>query len=112
MMKLLSYLTKREGTTAEELMEYYEEHHVPLILSLAPSPTLYKRHYLTRGDAFNLREDEIDFDVVTEMGWPDREAFQAWMHAVSDERVAVDEARFLDRSRTRALLVEDRVTAG
>lgn len=111
MMKLLSYLGKRDGISAEEFMEYYEQHHVPLILSLAPSPIVYKRHYLIRGDAFNLREDQVDFDVVTELGWADRDAFQAWMAAVSDERVAVDEARFLDRSRTRAVLTEDRVTA-
>ncbi|WP_406324931.1 hypothetical protein OG784_00740 [Streptomyces sp. NBC_01617] len=50
--------------------------------------------------------------MVTELGWTDRDAFQAWMQAVSDERVAVDEARFLDRSRTRAVLIDDRVTAG
>ncbi|WP_406344147.1 hypothetical protein [Streptomyces sp. NBC_01578] len=54
----------------------------------------------------------FDFDVVTELGWTDRDAFQTWMQAVSDERVAVDEARFLDRSRTRAVLIDDRVTAG
>ncbi|MFB7460716.1 MULTISPECIES: EthD domain-containing protein [unclassified Streptomyces] len=112
MMKLLSYLKKRDGITSEAFKEHYENNHVPLILSLAPSPIVYKRHYLIRGDAFNLREDGIDFDVVTEMGWEDRDAFQAWMAAVSDERVGIDEARFLDRSRTRALLIEDRVTAG
>ncbi|MGI5142919.1 MULTISPECIES: EthD domain-containing protein [unclassified Streptomyces] len=112
MMKLLSCLKKRDGITSEAFKEYYETNHVPLILSLAPSPTVYKRHYLIRGDAFNLREDEVDFDVVTEMGWEDRDAFQAWMTAVSDERVGIDEARFLDRSRTRAVLIDDRVTAG
>jgi uncharacterized protein (TIGR02118 family) len=112
MMKLLSYLTKRDDLTSEAFKEYYETHHVRLILSLAPSPTVYKRHYLTRGDASNLREDEVDFDVVTELAWEDREAFQAWMTAVSDERVPTDEARFLNRSRTRALLVDDHVTAG
>ena len=31
---------------------------------------------------------------------------------VSDERVGIDEARFLDRARTRAVLIDDRVTAG
>lgn len=112
MLKLLSYLKKRDGITNEAFKEYYETHHVPLILSLAPSPVVYKRHYLIRGDAFNLREDEIDFDVVTELGWRDRDAFQAWMTAVSDERVGIDEARFLNRARTRAVLIDDRVTAG
>ncbi|MEW2492477.1 EthD domain-containing protein [Streptomyces nodosus] len=113
MMKLLSYLKKRDGITSEAFKEYYETNHIPLILSLAPSPIVYKRHYLIRGDAFNIREDEIDFDVVTEMGWEDRDAFQAWMTAVmSDERVGIDEAQFLDRARTRAVLIDDRVTAG
>lgn len=112
MMKLLSYLKKRDGISDEAFREYYENHHIPLILSLAPSPIVYKRHYLMRGDEFNLREDGIDFDVVTELGWEDRDAFRAWMSAVSDERVGTDESRFLDRSRTRALVVDDRVTAG
>ncbi|KIF77567.1 hypothetical protein QR77_34430 [Streptomyces sp. 150FB] len=112
MLKLLSYLKRRDDITSEAFKEYYENSHVPLILSLAPSPTVYKRHYLVRGDAANLREDEIDFDVVTELGWEDRDVFNAWMTAVSDERVGIDEARFLDRARTRAVLVEDRPTAG
>lgn len=82
----------------------------------SPSPPKVRQGRLldtpVRGDAFNLNEDLIDFDVVTELGWTDRNAFQTWMQAVSDERVAVDEARFLDRSRTRAVLIDDRVTAG
>lgn len=51
-------------------------------------------------------------DVVTAGGWEDRDAFQAWKAAVSDERVGIDEERFLDRSQTRAALIEDGVAAG
>ena len=116
MLKILSYLVKREDMAAEEFIDYYENHHVPLILSLAPPPVVYKRHYLQRGDAVNIGEAGIDFDVVTEQVFTDREAFVAWVGAVTaegaGERVAADEARFLDRSRTRSCVVSDYVTTG
>jgi hypothetical protein len=114
-LKILSYLVKREGTTVEEFIDYYENHHVPLILSLAPPPSIYKRHYLQRGDQVNVGEAAIDFDVVTEQAFPDRTAFESWIAAVTagdaGEQVATDEARFLDRSRTRACVVTDYVTS-
>ena len=116
MLKILSYLVKRDGMAAEEFIGYYENHHVPLILSLAPPPVVYKRHYLRRGDAVNIGEARIDFDVVTEQVFADRAAFQSWLDAVSQgeagQRVAADEARFLDRSRTRSCVVSDCVTTG
>src|ERR1700746_3138353 len=113
---------------AEEFVDYYENHHVPLILSLAPPPVVYKRHYLQRGDAINIGEARIDFDVVTEQVFADRAAFRSWIDAVTPgdagegrapapgaaaaERLAPDEGRFLDRSRTRSCVVSDYVTTG
>jgi hypothetical protein len=115
-LKILSYLVKRDGMATGEFVDYYENHHVPLILSLAPPPVVYKRHYLQRGDAVNIGEAGIDFDVVTEQVFADRSAFQSWIDAVTagdaGERVAADEARFLDRSRTRSCVVSDYVTTG
>lgn len=114
MLKILSYLCKRDGMTTEEFVDYYENCHVPLILSLAPAPAVYKRNYLLRGDSSNVDEDSIDFDVVTEQQWVHHTAFRQWMDAVTagvaGERVAADEARFLNRSRTRACVVTECVT--
>ena len=98
-------------------IEYYENHHVPLIGSLAPTPIVYKRNYLVRGDAFNRQEDHsIDFDVVTELVFPDRAGYLAWRAELSKpgsgEQVVADEQKFLDRSRTRACLIEECVTSG
>lgn len=116
MLQILSYLVKRDGMTTDEFIDYYENHHVPLILSLAPPPAVYKRHYLRRGDALNLGEAQIDFDVVTEQAFADRAAFQHWIDAVTQgdagARVAADEARFLDRSGTRSCVVNDYVSTG
>jgi hypothetical protein len=117
MFKVLAFLSKKEGMETQAFIEHYEKHHVPLILSLAPTPIVYKRNYLMRGNDLNRREDaSIDFDVVTKLVFPDRAAYLAWGAAVgrgeAGERVAADEATFLDRSRTRAYVIEEFVTAG
>jgi hypothetical protein len=114
--KLLGYLTKRDGMSTADFIDHYENRHVPLILSLATEPLVYKRHYLVRDTATNAGGGAaIDFDVVTELGFADRDAYTAWLQALTEgdsgARVAADEERFLDRSRTRSCAVEDHVTS-
>ena len=116
-LKVLAFLTKREDIETRAFIEYYENNHVPLICSLAPTPLVYKRNYPVRGGESNRQEDDaIDFDVVTELVFPDRAAYLAWGAAVGTgapgEQVAADELKFLDRSRTRAYVVEEHVTSG
>jgi hypothetical protein len=114
-LKVMAFLTKREDLETRAFIDYYENHHVPLIRDLAPTPIGYRRSYLIRGDELNAGDDSIDFDVVTELVFPDRDAFLAWgaqlSRADGGERVAEDERRFLDRSRTRAYVVEEHVTS-
>jgi uncharacterized protein (TIGR02118 family) len=115
MLKIMAFLTKREDTETQAFIDYYENNHVPLITSLAPAPIVYKRSYLMRGHELSRDDASIDFDVVTELVFPDRAAYLAWGTAVGTgepgEQVAADEAKFLDRSRTRAFVVEEHVTA-
>lgn len=111
MFKVFAYLTKREGSTREEFIDYYENHHVPLVLSLAPMPRVYKRNYLRQDDAASLESPAIGFDVVTEMAWDDRASMENWITALGVPAIAEDEARFLDRSKTRAYVIDERVSA-
>jgi hypothetical protein len=115
MYKVLSFLSKRDDLTTDEFVEYYEKHHVPLILSLAPAPMLYKRRYIKRESKIIRDAGEVDFDVVTELGFADQAAFEAWMErllaASNSDIVAEDEAKFLNRARTRAYAPEEFVTS-
>jgi uncharacterized protein (TIGR02118 family) len=111
MLKVFGFLTKRKDLETEAFIDYYENHHVPLVLSLAPTPTIYKRNYLIRGDEFNREADAIDFDVIAELAFPDRAAFLDWIEKLSVEEIGADEEKFLDRSRTRAYVIEERVTS-
>ena len=113
MFKVLAFLSKREGIETRAFIDYYENKHVPLICSLAPTPIVYKRRYVI--EKLTSQGGAIDFDVVTELGFADRATYLAWIAKLSapgaGEQVSADEARFLDRSRTRAYVSEEYVTA-
>jgi EthD domain len=111
MLKVFAFLTKREDMGARAFIDYYENNHVPLVLSTAPTPAVYKRNYLVRDDELNREDATIGFDVVTELGFDDRAAFLAWMEQLSVDEIGADEATFLDRSRTRAYVIEEHTTA-
>jgi hypothetical protein len=111
MLKVMAFLVKKQGLDTGDLIDYYETHHVPLILSLAPAPTTYRRNYVVKDPAANGPDD---FDIVTELVFPDRDAYQNWVSTMyaPGSGVVDDEMTFLDRSRTRSYVVEERVTDG
>ena len=46
-LRSLPTQAKKEGLDTQGFIDYYEHHHVPLVLSLAPAPPVYKRNYGT-----------------------------------------------------------------
>jgi len=97
MFKVLAFLSKRKDITLQAFIDYYENRHIPLILRLAPTPVLYKRRYFTCHDALTKEGGTVDFDVVTELGFVDRTAFEVWMEHLSRPGVAT---RFLATRRS------------
>jgi hypothetical protein len=83
MIKVFGYLKRKPGLSPQEFADYYEHNHVPLVLSKAFMPMVYKRNYIQRGDAFNIEGNEISFDCMTELvfagpGRPVRLDGQSW----------------------------------
>lgn len=109
MITTIALLKARPGLTHDEFVDHYENHHVPLILSLAPAPSAYSRTYLP---APAERGAEADFDVMTRLRFEDEAARALWLARVyaPGSGVAEDEERFLDRTRTRSWAVDERVT--
>ena len=60
----------KPGLSPQDFAEYYEHNHVPLVLSKAFMPMVYKRNYIQRGDAFNIEGEEIGFDCMTDSSSP------------------------------------------
>lgn len=107
MFKVIALLAKKPGLSTNQLIEYYERRHVPFVISLAPAPVSYRRNYVVSDTAAG------DFDIITELTFPDRAAYESWVAVMyaPGSGVIEDEHNFLDRSRTRSLTVEEHITA-
>lgn len=106
MFKLMVFVAKRADLTMEAFVDHYERRHVPLIEKVAPTPAAYRRIYLTRDAPLGRGVDGVDFDAMTELWFADKAAYRAWMAVISVDEVAEDEARFMDRARTRAFVTQ------
>lgn len=118
----VAFLSKLPSLSRREFIDYYENKHIPLIVSLSGDtlPFIYKRRYVEHEcePARKAADDGMpfDYDVITELVFHHEDGFNAWAQQISKdggaEKIAKDEARFLDRSRTRSTNVEEFVTRG
>lgn|GEM_PF-321141 len=104
MIKVFGYLKREPGLSPQEFADYYEHNHVPLVLSKAFMPMVYKRNYIQREDTFNIEGDEIRFDCVTELVFADRDDLSAWIAKLGVDEIARDEENFhrTNRAEPRA----------
>lgn len=98
--------------TRDAFVSYYEGQHAPLIRSLLPGIVDYRRNYINRDGAFVFESAApFDFDVVTELWWASRTAYEAAIAIAAQAAIAAiiatDEENFLDRAGTRMFLVEE-----
>jgi uncharacterized protein (TIGR02118 family) len=111
--KSIALLRRRFGLSREAFISYYEERHAPLIRSLLPGIVEYRRNFTDFAGAYTSEgAAPFDFDVVTELWFSDRAAYDAAMAIATRpdvaQRIAEDEANFLDRTGNRMFLVEER----
>jgi hypothetical protein len=112
MIKLLILLDKKAGMTDEAFRSRYENAHAMLAKRIFPSMTAYKRNYVSlEGGKPFAGGRRPPFDVITEMHFEDRAAFNAAMKVLENpdtaKLIADDEAALFDRSNMRAFLVEE-----
>ena len=113
MFTRITLLKRRAGMTAEVFRDYYETHH-RLVGErvLAGYALRYVRRYVAPvGPGLELP----DFDVITEISFPDRAAHDRCIAALSAPAVAqwvlADEDRLFDRGAMRVFTVEETESA-
>lgn len=111
MIKAIALLRRKPGLSREDFIAYYETHHAPLIRSLLPQITEYRRNYVDRTGAFESPVAAIDFDSVTEMRFASRADYDAFLVRAADpevaRRIAEDEENVFDRAATRMFVVDE-----
>lgn len=112
MFKTLVMIKRRKGMSMDDFKAHYENNHAPLAAKLIPSLRRYVRHFVTPWDnpSYPAGSEEQPYDVVTEMWYDSREAFEAAIAELtrgqSGVLIAEDEERLFDRSSIR-IKIED-----
>lgn len=118
MVRIVSLIPRKHGLTHEQFKDHYENRHAPLILSIFPQICRYPRNY-TAGDNFHYASMQASplppYDVVTEIDFPSRAAFDEVMgqfasDAKKQQLIVEDEARFCDTENMVMYLVEEWVS--
>jgi len=130
---VIAHVWRKPGITVDDFAGYYENKHIPLIYDLAGSrfPLHHIRHYvrrsspdpaITTGELSNLQTfatlfkgEQDDYDVMVEMAFEDKAAWEAFVgvFALPDAaaKLAEDEAKFVDGSKTSIFLVSHTATS-
>lgn len=113
-MKVLAFFCRKDGMSHAQFRDYYENNHVALIQSLTTVPFGYRRSYFLHDDELNTFTMPFEFDVVTEIEFSNRAAFEEFRAQIfapgAGERLIADELEFMDRSRQCIMVVDERVT--
>ena len=116
MIKLMAFISRLPHLDPEAFKTYYETKHAPMIAGLLPGVKGYERNYLQAGKARPGKTEEapVDFDAVTILRFDDREGLEAFKQAMRDpevsRRISEDEANFLDSSKSRMFVVDERLS--
>ena len=113
MLKVIGMLKRRAGMSPEAFREYYETHHRVIGEKyLKTFAVKYMRRYLTSfPDPITGQAGPQPFDVVLEIWYPDRAAFdranETFVRPEVAKEIAEDEERLFDRSASRFFFVEE-----
>jgi hypothetical protein len=115
MYKSMALLKCKPELTREQFIDYYETRHAPLICALLPEVCGYRRNFIHSEGAFlNPGAATRDYDVITELWFADRAAYEAAMERCANpetaRRIAEVEEQFLDRSCTRMFVVDEHIS--
>jgi EthD domain len=81
MFKVMLLVRRKPGLSKEDFIQIFEGRHVPLTASMIkegimPPMIDYRRNYLQRDDPANINL-QIEFDVIVEAWFEDRDSFVA-----------------------------------
>lgn len=110
--KILMFMKRRPGMSFEAFQSYYENNHVPLCERYISGVSRYLRRFITpRANPETGAQDELQFDVITELWFEDEATFKGTVKyletSLMPDDVVVDEKQLFDRTKTRmATIVE------
>lgn len=104
--KVLIFLKRRPGMSIESFRNYYEDVHAKLCAKYAVGARRYLRRYVEPlRQPLTGANDEMDFDVITELWFDERAIFDTVLKYAArgtlPPDVLADEERLFDRTKSR-----------
>src|SRR5262245_23319591 len=97
MPKLIGLIRRKSSLSPEEFRDYYENHHVPLVMAhISGKVETYRRNYPTVDLSWADRDSETEtaetaqdstYDCITEMSFRDQAQMDEMFAAISDPDV-------------------------
>jgi hypothetical protein len=118
MIKMVTLLRKRAGMTRDELIDYYENRHVPLSMELFPQIVKMARTFPNKGNfhyVSSVVTPEVPYDVITEHWFADQASYDGMMADFANDplkfqQLSDDEAKFCDKTSVIMFMVDERET--
>lgn len=115
MFKAVCLIKRKPGMTLDAFINRYENGHAVLCATLIPGMLKYVRRYVVPGETFLYPGAvDLDFDVVTELWFDDRAAYEASMKSLDAPEKADalrrDEEELFDLTSIRRFIVDERET--
>ena len=102
MVKMITLLKRKPGTSREEFSGYWLHPHGDIIMRTVPGIKKYIQNPAI------IREDrEYVYDGVAEGWFDDMDVLRKALKVLQGDIIKEDEEKFLDRSKTTSILVTD-----
>lgn len=109
MFKILAFAKRRKNMSMDDFIAYYETHH-RLMIQYLPGVRRYMRRFASPLSMPTGR-DELDFDVVIEMWFDDRDAYdEAYLqlrHSELSSLIRADEFRLFELGSIMSVSVQE-----
>lgn len=115
MIKMVTLIPRKPGMSRQEFIDYYENHHVPLALSLFPQIRKCVRNYPC-SDNFHYvgstASPVVPFDAVTEHCFADQASYDEMMAQFASDpekfrQISEDEDKFCDKEHMIMFMVDE-----
>jgi len=106
MVKLITLLKRKPGTTREEFSKYWLHPHGDIILKTLPGVRKY-----VQNPAVIIGDREYEYDGVAEGWFDDIDSLRNALRVMRSEKgdvIREDEEKFLDRSKMVSFVVDER----
>jgi uncharacterized protein (TIGR02118 family) len=110
MIKNITLLKRKPGTSREEFIRYYEEEFAPMTVKLFTTLKGYRRNYVIVPPG----SEELPFDCISEFWFEDmkgsKAAVEVLLKTEAGKAVRDAEKSFTDESKRVAFLVEEHIS--